>query len=286
MTTVVNGALSAVVLFNNCVDTFGYIKLGLKFGEDYQRYQLKLDVAETRLGRWGEAVGVNSDERFASASPTDEAVKNALEILMDLKTCFEVAQNKSRRYAGNADEKEPTVHDINDMNPTFQQLHNRSKDIARRRQKGISIVKKTAWALYDRKSFDNIVNQIVSWVDELEKLFPTEVACQKFIKMEINEVNDEPSLTALKDAAHGIDPALEHTVKHKVDSIGGRNSARNIRMENRARVHVGNIVAERVLQHEVRVNDQANNVAEDIIARDDARGHIGNVWGGRSIWDD
>ncbi|KAL6815371.1 prion-inhibition and propagation domain-containing protein [Trichoderma sp. SZMC 28013] len=283
---IATGALSVAALFNNCVDTFEYIQLGRHFGEDYQRYQLKLDVAQTRLGRWGEAVGINSDVRFASASPTDKAVKDTLGILEDIADCFEAAQKKSRRYAERTDKKELAVHNNSDMNHIFQRLHSRSKDIARRRQKGTSFVKKAAWALYDKKSLENIINQISTWVDELEKLYPIEVTCQKSIEIEIEEVNDELSLKTLKDAARDIDPALELAVERKVDSIEAKNSAGSITMEDRAKFHVGNIFSEGVLQREILVKDQTNNSVEIISAKNETRIQIGNVYGGKGIWDD
>ncbi|KAK4064863.1 uncharacterized protein Triagg1_8862 [Trichoderma aggressivum f. europaeum] len=283
---IATGALSVAALFNNCVQTFEYIQLGRHFGEDYQRYQLKLDVAETRLGRWGEAVGINSDIRFASAAPSDKAVKDALGILEDIADCFESAQKKSRRYAKRADKEELMVHNTNDMNLLFQRLHKRSKDTARRRQKGISIVKKAAWALYDKKSLENIVDQISSWVDELEKLFPFEASYQKSIEIEIGEVNDELSLKTLEDAARDIDPALELAVERKIDSIEAKNSAGSITMEDRAKFHVGNTFSEGVLHREILVKDQTNNSVETISAKNETRIQIGNVYGGKGIWDD
>ncbi|KAL7904814.1 prion-inhibition and propagation domain-containing protein [Trichoderma velutinum] len=283
---IATGALSVAALFNNCVETFEYIQLGRHFGEDYQRYQLKLDVAQTRLGRWGEAVGVNSDIRFASASPGDKAVKDVLGILEDIADCFEAARKKSRRYAQRADKKELMVHDNNDMNFLFQRLHKRSKDIARRRQKGISIVKKAAWALYDKKSLENLVNQISSWVDELEKLFPIEATYQKSIEIEIEEVNDELSLKALKDVARDIDPALEQAVERKVDSIEAINSARNITMEDKARFQVGNVFSEGALQYEILAKDQTNNFIDTISVKNETRIQVGNIYGGKGIWDD
>ncbi|KAL6789028.1 prion-inhibition and propagation domain-containing protein [Trichoderma sp. SZMC 28012] len=283
---IATGALSVAGLFNNCVETFEYIQLGRHFGEDYQRYQLKLDVAQTRLGRWGEAVGVNNDVRFASASPSDKAVKDALAILEDIADCFEAARKKSKRYADRAEKKEIMVHHNKDMNLMFQKLHKRSRDIARRRQKGISIVKKATWALYDKKSLENIVSQISSWVEELEKLFPIETTLQKSVEVEIAEVNDEPSLKTLKDAARDIDPALEHAVERKVDFIEGKNSVTEIMMEDRARFHVGNVFSEGVLQHEILVKHQTNNSVKTISAKNETRVQVGNVYGGKGIWDD
>jgi hypothetical protein len=72
---VIASALSVAALFNNCVDCFEFIQLGRRFGSDYERCQLRLDIAKTRLGRWGEAVKVNEDARFYSDSPTDKSVQ-------------------------------------------------------------------------------------------------------------------------------------------------------------------------------------------------------------------
>ncbi|KAL6901589.1 prion-inhibition and propagation domain-containing protein [Trichoderma evansii] len=282
---IATGALSVVVLFNNCVQAFEYIQLGRHFGQDFERYQLKLDVAKTRLGRWGEAVGINRDERFTSTSTTDDAVKDALGILGDIGHCFRAAQDKSIRYAGRADKQDLTVCDTSDMNPIFQRLHNRFKEIARRRQKSTDIIKKTAWALYDGKSFENIVNQILSWIDELEKLFPIQTTTfQRLAETEIEEVNDEPSLKTLKDAADGVDPALEQALERKVASIEVNNSVRNVTMEDGARFHVGNVFSETVLQRKMLIKDRTNNSIEQVSAKNDARIRVGNVYGGPGFY--
>lgn len=284
---IVTGVLSVAALFNNCVDTFEYIQLGRHFGQDYERCQLKLDVAKTRLGRWGEAVGVNRDERFTSATPTDDAVEAALGILGDIEYCFKSAREKSTRYAKRADTQELVICDKNDMSPLFQRLHNRCAEIARRRQKSVGILKKSAWALYDGKSLDNIINQISSWVDELEKLFPNEVTTtsQKVVEIEIEEVNDEPSLKALKDVARDIDPVLEEALERKVALLEGSNSAGNVTLEDAARFHVGNVFSEGALQHGMSIKDQTKNTVDVVSAKNDSRMQVGTVYGGKGIWD-
>lgn len=284
---IVTGALSVAALFNNCVETFEYIQLGRHFGQDYERCQLKLDVAKTRLSRWGEAVGVNRDERFTSAAPTDDAVEAALGILGDVEYCFKSARDKSLRYAKRANTQELSVCDKSDMSPLFQRLHNRCAEIARRRQKSVSILKKSAWALYDGKSLDNIISQILSWVDELEKLFPNEMttSSQKVVEIEIEEVNDEPSLKALKDAARDIDPVLEEALERKVALFEGSNSVGNATLEDAARFHVGNVFSEGALQYGMLVKDQTKNTVKVVSAKNDSRVQVGTVYGGKGIWD-
>lgn len=284
---IVTGAMSVAALFNNCVDTFEYIQLGRHFGQDFDRCQLKLDLAKTRLGRWGEVVGINRDERFTSATQTDKVVEVVLGIFEDMDICFKAAEEKSKRYAKRAGEEERMVCDDSSMKPVFQRLHSHCKEITRRRKKSVGILKKSTWALYDGKSLETIINQILSWIDELEKLFPNEQATlQKAAEIEIKEVDDEPSLKTLKDVARDIDPDLEQAVERKVASIEGSNSAGKVTMEDGARFHVGNTFSEGVLQHEILVKDKTNNSVDTISAKNETRVLIGNVYGNKGFYDD
>jgi len=95
-------------------------------------------------------------------------------------------------------------------------------------------MKKTAWALYDAKAFEKMVDQIRDFVDELEKLFPVEYACRRLAEIEIEEVEDEQSLTVLKGAASDL--VLSVVVEQKAEAIVGRNYAREAIVEDRARI--------------------------------------------------
>lgn len=148
------------------------------------------------------------------------------------------------------------------------------------------MIKKVSWALYDGKSLENIVSQISSWVDELENLFPSEAVRQKLVEIEIEEVDDESSLKTLKDAASGIDPALEDAVGRKVNAIEGRNYARDVKTEDLARFQVGNVFSDAVLQREILVKDQTNNSVEAVEAKNQSRVQIGNIYGDKGIWGD
>ncbi|KAK4107440.1 hypothetical protein N656DRAFT_802629, partial [Canariomyces notabilis] len=165
------------------------------------------DIAKTRLSRWGEAVKINDDPRFRSSAPTDKSVQLAQSIIEEIVLLFESARKTSKRYELVADQ--------------------RLKDLACPRQKDTSLVKKTAWALYDGKSLENFVDQIAGFVDELEKAFPVEAVCHKLAGIEIEEVEDEASLTMLKDAAGGIDEDLSGAAAQKIDAIAGRNFAKD-----------------------------------------------------------
>lgn len=278
---VVAGALNVAALFNNCVDCFEFVQLGRRFGRDYERCQLRLDIAMARLGRWGEAVKVNDDPRFSSSSPADKSIQLTQSILEEVALLFELARKTSKRYELDMDQPDLVLFEDKDMKPIGRALHNSLRNLARSRQERTSLVRKTAWALHDGKALEKVVDQIASLVDDLEKIFPVEAVCHKLAEIEIEKVKDEASLTMLKDAARGIDTALSDAAAQKIDAIAGRNSAKNINTENSARVQVGNVFTEAALHPGIRINDQTINEAEMVFARGESGIQIGNIYGGR-----
>ncbi|RYP81391.1 hypothetical protein DL770_005919 [Monosporascus sp. CRB-9-2] len=190
------------------VDCFAYVQLGRRFGRDYERCQLRLDVAKIRLGRWGEAVKINDDPGFRSSTPTDKSVQLAQSIIEEIMLLFESAQKTSKRY---------------------------------------------------------------------------ELVADPGIKIE--EVEDEASLTTLKEAAGGIDAALLNAAAQKIDAIAGRNSAKDVRMEDHARVHLGNVFTEAAVYREIFIRDQTINSVETVVAKSEFGIQIGNTYGGKGFWD-
>ncbi|KAK4154420.1 prion-inhibition and propagation-domain-containing protein [Chaetomidium leptoderma] len=282
---VVAGALNVAALFNNCVDCFELIQLGRRFGRDYERCQLRLDIARVRLGRWGEAVNINDDPRFNISSPVDKSVQLTQSILEEIALLFESARKTSKRYELVTDQQDLVLLEDKDMEPIGRALHSKLRNLSRSRQERTSLVRKTSWALYDGKALEKVVDQIAGFVDELDKIFPVDVVCRKLAKVEIEEVEDEASLTMLKDVARGIDTALSDAVVQKIDAIGGRNAVKNVNTEDSARVQVGSVFTEVALHRAIRVNDQTINAVETVLARGGSGVHIGNTYGDRGLWD-
>jgi hypothetical protein len=156
---IVAGALNVAALFNNCLDCFEYIQLSRHFGRDYQTCQLRLDIAKARLGRWGQAVNINEDPRFVTDLPSDKSVQLAHSILEEVMLLFLAAYKTSKRYETGADQQDLVLCEDDAMEPVFRRLHNRLRTFTRRRQKNTSLVKKTAWALYDGRSLERMVTQ-------------------------------------------------------------------------------------------------------------------------------
>ncbi|KAK2038281.1 heterokaryon incompatibility protein s [Colletotrichum somersetense] len=276
---VVTGALTVAALFNNCVECFKYIQLGRRFGRDYEICQLKLDVAQTRLSRWGAAVRVNEDAVFRTNMPGNESIQLAKSILNKIMDLFEEAYETSRRYQMTAKTEDLVLYEEKDLTPVFGRLHERLKRSAHRRQKDISLAKKTAWALYDGQEFERTIGQIISFIDELEKVFPVEATCRRLAEMEIEEVEDEPTLAVLKKAAEDTDKVLLDATTRKAQTIASRNFAKAVKGAGSADVQVGNQYSEEMLR--VALTEQTSNSAEVVDAKDTARVQIGGRFGVR-----
>ncbi|KAI1281778.1 prion-inhibition and propagation-domain-containing protein [Xylaria sp. FL0933] len=287
----VASALSVAALFNSCVNCFEYIQLGRHFGRDYERCQLKLDIAKTRLSRWGQAVAINEDPRFATDKPQDTSFQQVQAILEEIEQLFGTLQKASKRYAISAKPEDLEVLQTRDMQPVAQRLHNRLNVVVglrqKQRQKKTSFLKKAAWALYDAKNFEKLVEQITGFINDLETLFPVEDARRTLVEMEIEEIKeDESSLKFLQSAAEDADSILSEVVAERLEECGSQNCTENIESEGGARVRIGNEWTEAALSSPNAVlAGLIHNRTGAVTARGSSAVHIGNSYGGRGVFD-
>ncbi|KAI1330560.1 heterokaryon incompatibility protein s [Xylariaceae sp. FL0255] len=265
-------------------ETFGVVT-GRHFARDYEICQLRLDVALARLTRWGQAVNINHDARFALNESRDNSVFEARKILEGIHLLLQSLRSASKRY-----EKRNKIENCEHLaieDPSSLRLHDRLVSIIDKRQKGTGIFRKAAWALHDRNSFNHLVTGIKDLISDLEGLFPaSESVRQELVEIEIEEIGDEPSLSTLQDAATGMDDVLATTAGKKVKALQGRNYAKNIASESNAHVRVGDEVSEAALaSHLISSLGHTTNEADSVMAKGNSAVDIGNSYGGRSIFD-
>lgn len=274
-------ALSLTALFNDCVENFEYLQLGRHFAQDYESYQLKLDVAQARLSRWGEAVAMNNDPRTATVSPTDDDARLVRGILEQMGLMFQSVQKMSKRYELAAEPNDLVLLRSEDLDTNVRDLHRHLGSTVRRRQEQTGLFKKAAWAFYDVKQYDKLVDQITGFIDDLETIWPAEAARRRLAEIEIEEVDEGPALNALQDAATDIDSMMKEVT---AQSIAAKNRAGKVGIQDDANVRIGAEFAQNY-SGSVGAKDETNSV--DIIdARGRGRVHIGASYGGRSIFDD
>lgn len=280
---VVTGALSVAALFSQCVECFEYIQLGRHFGQDYEEYRLKLSIAENRLGRWGEAVDINGPA-YTSSSIGDHRTQLVHSILEQLRTTFEQAYRTARRYESRAPREELALCDGGEMRPVYQRWNERLRDIARRRQKETSLVKKASWALYDRQSLLNMLENIRELIVELEKLdLPLRTPLHRLAQQEVEWDKDRDSLAEFRSVAAAMDEILAEAASDRVAVLSGHNWAQSVVVEDRGRVRVGSQMSG---DFGGVISDRTANATSSVVARDDGRVHVGNSYGGKGIFDD
>ncbi|KAL6247773.1 hypothetical protein RBB50_005121 [Rhinocladiella similis] len=274
------GAVSVAGLFTNCVDCFEYVQMGRNFGKSFQRSLLRLDVVKLRLSRWAEAVNDSSDS-YQAAIDTMKRTQKARDILGEIIELFADAERVSEKYKTKVTGDELAVYNTDsELEPDILSIHKKMRDLALKRQKRSSFAQKAAWALYEEKNFDRLIEDVTALVDALVELFPASRDRQQQLSIqEAEELKEEQRLDALEEAAEGVDQLLQDSVQQAIDSQSGHTFSDNMAVEN-ARVRYGD-------EHAVGATSTgAGHRYDRNTAKGSSRVHYGNQFGGKSVLDD
>jgi hypothetical protein len=107
---------------------------------------------------------------------------------------------KKRKIVAQAGEDLSTFA-TGDMDPVSIALNNKMEALAVCRQIGSRFLKLASWALYHRSEFKDLLEQIVSLIDNIENLFPAPEAQIALVRQEAAEVGDRASLTSSRTQA-------------------------------------------------------------------------------------
>ncbi|KAI4122621.1 MAG: hypothetical protein LQ338_005715 [Usnochroma carphineum] len=222
------GVAGLASVFTACIECFEYIQLGRQFGEDYGKCLLKLDTAKVRMSRWGVAMGLGPKLRPQhQILASEQEIRVARTLLEQIRESFDDAEAISERFRKRTSMKnigsdELLVLDANsDLSSDYQRLHITMRELANRRQKGTSIRKKAKWALYDKKRFDRMIEDVTGFTSELVDLFPAAQEDQKALcNTEVSRVRETQDLRLLKDIACKDDSILAVEVEKEMDSRG------------------------------------------------------------------
>ena len=276
---VVSGAISLAAMFQQCVECFEYIQLGRHFAQDFGRYRLKLKICERRLTRWGEAVNIQQNPRFNATEPGNALDQEAQAILEEIALLFQTIQKSSKRYEIKASKEDLERLGDESLQPIFKDILSRWPKSALRKKREPGFLKKAAWALYDNKNFEKLIEQASGFLDDLEKIFPVEEESRRCIaSTEIEDVVDEESLVLLQEAAAGSDQLLMEAIQKKVSVISVRNYAKDIKSED-AIVRLGNDYSDLALGSLAGMQDRTQNEADSVSAKGSSAVHVGNRYG-------
>lgn len=147
------------------------------------------------------------------------------------------------------------------------------------------MVKKTGWALYDKKRLGNLIDNIVTSIDELELVFPSVAqASMDLARAEIQKVGDQQSLHLIRDAADGLDPVLNDLAKQKLAGVEVQNFAARVKTTESEKFEVGNIFTKEACGQSVGFPYRNTNRVEDMEVKGDSGVHVGDTYGGKGFW--
>ncbi|KAL2046575.1 hypothetical protein ABVK25_011734 [Lepraria finkii] len=229
------GVAGLAGLFSTCVECFDYIQLGRQFGQDYGKCLLKLDVARLQLSRWGAAMGLGTVEnsglqqQHLAFNNSSQEITLAQTLLMQILDSFEEAERMSAKYMGYVSSNSangPADLGVSNLNTTaigaeYRRVHLTILELAGQRQKDIGIRKKAMWALYEKKKFDRLIDDVTVFIGQLVGLFPAVQDEQRALcKTEVAKFPQIQDLALLNDVVPGDDQILSGEITREMASRG------------------------------------------------------------------
>lgn len=261
--------------FTACVDCFEYIQLGRQFGQDYGKCLLKLDVARLRISRWGVAMGLGPEPHLKpQISASDKEIRLARSLLEQILESFEDAERISERFKKhismqNANSSELLIYNTtSDMGSDYQRLHLTMRELADKRQKGTSIRKKAAWALFEKKRFEGMIEDVTGFISHLVDLFPATQDDQRALcTTEVSAINKSQDLALLNNVAREDDHIFSAEITKELEKRG--HNITDWKADGSSKMWIGD-------KNAFGVNSKSHNAARFTVA-DHADIHIGNI---------
>ncbi|THY02263.1 hypothetical protein D6D02_08472 [Aureobasidium pullulans] len=267
------GAVALAGLFNNVVDSYGYVRLGKQYAKDFETSQAKLDLSRLQLSRWGEALGLASiteTTQLPTALGSSDKIAKAENALGNILHLLDDAQHLSKRY-----EQRASGDSIATLNPDALDLHRKVDRIVAQRQRSTGFLKKAAWALYRKNDLKTLVDDITDLTAQLVNLFPnTHQRQQELSAAELGALGDE-SLPFLKSVADGLDPLLATAAEKAMQALGSTYFQPTT--TNGAAAHHGDVIHQ---DYQGPVGGLSHTYHKALADGKGTRQHCGNVYGG------
>lgn len=206
--------VSLAGLFNNAIVDFEYIQLGKNFATDFEICRTKMACQQLRLSRWGAAVGINGNatsvNSLSDVKVEQHEVKTAEDCLGHIAELFAEYRGKSRRYEQGRSGSQELV---SDDSPKSRSLLDRMHTIVAARRQETGALVRVRWALYERKNFDRLLEDLRGHISDLVELWPAiKEQQQKLCQEEAKELAKEESVSELVKVASEGDPDLENAL--------------------------------------------------------------------------
>jgi hypothetical protein len=230
------GAIGLAGLVTTCVDCLDYITLARNHGRDLEVSLTQMSLLNQRLTIWGEIVKAQNEgyELPALREKWPQIGSTVGKALVSIKDAFTDVSGLEKRYGLKATPESTSTAVVIRESPALNQIMDTFHIIQRRRQKEVSVIKKTWWAVHDKKKFDALILMVSFNIDNLEKISESLNVLEKQKKklaLAIEEIDTEDSLKLLVEAKE----ANEST-----EFASSGHSFMNTIIGERARVTMGN----------------------------------------------
>ena len=266
------GAVSLAGLFTTCVDCLDYIDIARNHGRDYELSMTKLILLKAKLNAWGRSLQVTDEgqENIILRDHWREEREYIGKCLVGIKTMFEEADKMESKYG-----LRPFLTDSDTVSLSreqashaFIQIETIFKSKSMRRQKGVSMLQKTRWAIRDKKKFDLMIAELAFLIDGLTDLSERRQAFklqQNLLRVEVQAITDADSIRLMQQASDQLEaPARSRITERGSEGIDipGHTYIDTI-INDRARVLNGNVGDQSGNSHVYRrtqVSDDAHAV--------------------------
>lgn len=108
-----------------------------------------------------------------------------------------------------------------DLSSDYQRLHLTMRELASQRQIRTGIQKKARWALYEKKRFDRMIEDVAGFTSQLVDLFPAVQEHQRMLcKTEVSAISKTEDLILWNNVAYEDDKILAAEVKKEMNRRG------------------------------------------------------------------
>lgn len=237
-------AFGIFTTFNAVVEDVLLFQAARDFTISYTTSATQLSNAQLRFARWGKALGLTMEDftDAAVASLVPESDRTLAKRNLDhLQTLIREAKKKSRSYEhhpqnsaigdnarrsrhgifGRARRDDRTLTDEHssssedDIDILNKQVHKMSID----RTKKTPFIDRARWALFDKTLFEELLRQIISIMDDLERLFPSSADARKVLAdEELRELGEQKVQEILQLLADKNDKMLKKALEEKKEA--------------------------------------------------------------------
>ena len=205
---------------------------------------------------------------------SDEELRLARSLLEQILESFEDAEIISERFkqhtsVQSAGSDELLIYNADsDLDPDYRRLHLSMRELAAQRQRRTGVRKKAAWALYEKKRFERMIEDLTSFTSQLVDLFPAVQDEQRALcKTEISAISGTQDLMLLRNVACKDENILSDEIKREEDNRG--HSVIDWKADGSSKMWAGD-------ENAVGVNSKGHNFARFTVSKH-ADVHLGNI---------